>query len=225
MAVAQETLNAPHHTDSEAESAFIPLKMTQRSVDIDIDFSKVNPDNIIGKIYEDECFKRVIEELGPSEVAYGAHFLNRAFNSHLKARGVSIPDALVGEVDYSTQVLDQSGIPVDRPVIRVKRIIEARTGEINGIYKLKRFENLTVEMRRNPDFFTLSIRNLLAGRGGVLNLAFLFAPPDGELEVDFYSPHQHTEREVADAKRQLGEHPFRKIGYKTVPLPIFTPAV
>ena len=56
-------------------------------------------------MYEEACFREVVEELDPNEVAYGAHFLNTAFNSHLKARGVSIPDALVGEIDHSMQML------------------------------------------------------------------------------------------------------------------------
>ena len=224
MAVKAETLQGMQFAVPETVVSPPSLRIIGNSVDLDIDLSKLDKQTRHGKEYEDACFAQIIQELEPSEVAYGAHFLNTAFNSHLKARGVSIPDALVGEIDYSMHVLGQSEAPLDRPVIRVKRIIEARTGEINGVYKLKRFKNLTAEMRRNPDFFTIAIRDLLAGRGGILNLAILFAPHDSEIDVDFYSPHQHTEREIVEAKRQLGEHPFGDVGHKTVPHPALTAA-
>lgn len=202
---------------SETAYPLPPLRLTGNSVDLLIDLSILNDIERYAKSYEEECFKRVIGELGPGEVAYGAHILNRAFNHSLSARHISIPDGLVGQLD--------GGNPEEGSIVRITRITEARTGRINGNYKLRGFKNLTAGVRENPEFFTSAIRAVLRGRGGLLNPLILLAPDDGEIEVDFYCPRVQLETDEDVRQMRLEGHPFKRVNYKTVLLPPFSPAI
>jgi hypothetical protein len=222
--ISESPLNA-HRSGLELKPSLIPLKITINSVDLDLDLTLIeNKQQRDGKIYEETCFDQIVAELKTGEVAYGAHLLNKLnglFNSPNEQQRISIPDALVGEINNSPEIKNRFNLSPEEPVIRIIRIIEARTGDINGIYKLKRFSNLTAELRRDPYLFTEAIKAILGERGGILIPQLIVAPPDEEIEIDFYSPHEHTDNDLEFARSQYNNHRFKKIGFRTVPLTIY----
>lgn len=208
----------------------LPLRIVGNSVDVDIDISKMDDHNRFSKSYEEECFRVVVESLGPNQFAFGPHFLNTAFDGiktgingdpSAEKKYISVPDALVCEIETG----ESTGVPIDASVIKMVRIIEARTGKINGNGKLAGFRNLTDAIRNNPGHFALAIESVIRERLGS-NPFYLVAPSDIDISIAFLSPRKQLfENEEEGIQRHIAEHPFKKVEYKTVPLPIYQLAV
>lgn len=219
VATTELLLSEPQLSASEKASSPLPLKISPNGIDLDIDLTKLDAHNRFSKGYEETCFKQTLERLGPNQVAYGAHFLNRALTRipTIDDERVSVPDAIIGEI--MPNQLD------GRSVIRLTTIIEARTGKINGNGKLRGFSTFTRVIRRTPDYIPSAFEKVLAGRGERLDLGLLIAPPDSEIDVVFCSPRSYREANNEESRQgNLNGHSFRNVTYETVPLEIFSAA-
>lgn len=209
----------------------LPIRIVGNSIDLDIHILRMDEHNRFSKGYEEECLREVRQSLGPNQIVFGPHLLNTAFDGvktgvnsghpEVEKKYVSVPDALVCEVETS----ESTEVPSDAAVIKVAGIIEARTGRINGNGKLAGFKNLTDAVRKRPEHFALAIESVVRGR--IANHPFyLVAPPDREIFVTFFSPRKQLfESEEEGIQRHIVEHPFKKVEYKTVPLPVYQVAV
>jgi hypothetical protein len=217
MAVARSELLLTESlfSASEKASSYPPLKIGPNSCDLDIDLAKLDEHNRFAKSYEETCFKRVLEELEPNQVAYGAHFLNRALGGLpiAEEERVSVPDAIVGDI-VSTRDDGKS-------IILLTRIIEARTGRVNGNGKLRGFSTFTRVIRRTPNYFPGAFEKVLMGRGDKFGLELLIAPSDSEIDIVFYSPRDQKENGVENRQTHINGHSFRSVSYETVPLEVF----
>jgi len=217
MAVARTELLLTEPLFSASEKAFLPppLKIGPNSLDLDIDLAKLDEHNRFSKSYEETCFRKVVEDLKPNQVAYGAHFLNRALGGIpiTEDERVSVPDAIVGERISSSDD--------GKSVILLTKIIEARTGRVNGNGKLKGFSTLTRVIRRTPKYFPKAFEKVLLGREKRFGLDILIAPSDSEIDIVFYSPRDQRENGEENRQTHINGHSFRSVSYETVPLEVF----
>ena len=184
-------------------------------IDLDVDLSGIKDwYTKRSKLHEEASFRYVVSDLATHEAAIGPHLLNTAF-SRMSEQHISVPDALVFEVGSA---MDPSGVPTEGLTLTIKRIIEARTGELNTNMKLAGFGNLTAAIRRNPIFFTDTLRQVLKERGSI-DLHLVDTLPDSDIDVHFHTPGAMNEKEKISARSEL-KHTFRFVDYKNIPLPI-----
>jgi hypothetical protein len=197
-----------------------PLGMGANNIDLSLDLSVLDEHNRQGMAYEEDCFSRVIETLGENELAYGPHLLTLVFASAdydfaMGKRHIAVPDAMVVE-QTTTGILD-SGIPVEIPAVKIRRLIEFRQGVLEIERKTRGFSNLLKGIRANPEEAAELFNRVLKGRGGRMNPVILLAPENRQIEVHYYSPKNWSEDAHHWMRKSVERYRFGKIDFVTVP--------
>jgi hypothetical protein len=192
----------------------LPIRASPNSINLDLNPEQLDDENRLSRAYEESCFRAVVDDLEPGEVAYGANLLDRSFGQ-IAAQFTSIPDVLVGKIipSYSS-IGNRWG-----SALEITKLIEARTGRIRGTLKLAGFRNLIDGIRQNPYRYARSINELLGDQGGILNPTFFISPPINQVEVVFYCPRLQYESGEESRQNNIDARPFKGVRYETVPLP------